>query len=209
MIGITNSSIQLWLDFTGDTTPAIPPCQEKSKWSDGSYEDWDKILQADSCTSVCNDSGSLLDPTMPNNLVTCGLWASLTVMPYKTGDRLGDMNIEDQVNALLEPFVLLGLNHSDADYARIARYTVASGLSALYNRIMSDTYTGITSFASACAEQELFPYSRLDPMVAPNPTHSLQACIDAVCSSRTSNPDLGGIGVGSFQFSTRYPYTIL
>ena len=116
------------------------------------------------------------------------------------------MNIEDQVIALLEPFFLLGLNHNVADYARIARYTVASGLSALYNRIMSDTYT---SFASACAEQELFPYSRLDPMAAPNPTHSLQACIDAICSSRTSNPDLGGIGVGSFQFSTRYPYTIL
>lgn len=207
MVGITNSSIQLWLDFTGDTPPAIPPCERQPQYFP--YEGWLPALQAGNCTSVCNNSDSMLDPTLPNNLVTCGLWASLTVMPLMTVGYPDIINRTDQVNALLEPFVQLGLNRNDAEYARATRFTVASGLGDLYNRIMSDTYMGGASFASACTEQKLFPYSNPEYAVAENLPYSLHACIEAICSTRTLNPDLGGIGVSLLHFATRYPYAIL
>lgn len=204
MASILNSSIQLWFDYTGDILPVILPCQ-RIEWVSARPN----IVLDANCKHVCNDSSSILDPTMPNNLATCGLWSSLTLMPSTTMGDPDERSLNNRVIALLEQFVLLGLDRRDANYAADVRDTVASCLSFLYNQIMSVTYMGIASFASACAEQELFTYFRLAYRDAQIPTSSFRDCIDAICSPRTLNPDPGGIGVSLSDFAILYPRAIL
>lgn len=74
MTNIAGSSIQPWLDFTGDNLPpAIPSCVRTSLIGD------DLIESYSSCTDVCSSSADLIqgpgagEVPDTNNLLTCGL----------------------------------------------------------------------------------------------------------------------------------------
>ena len=185
---ISNSSIQIWLDYTitGALPATIPPCQITPEYY------YDAIMVADNCTALCTDSSHLLDPRTPNNLVTCGLWSSLIVNQSRT------IGFD---NALLDPFVHLGLDTKNATYAFSVRDIIASVLSGLYTGTVEATYLGEESLARACAEQYLFDIiPRVPELSGSDSKSSLHDCIDAICSPITLNPDLGGIGVGLLDF---------
>lgn len=184
MTGISNSSIQAWLDFRGDELPAaIAPCQDVLNYQGP--------ISFVNCTRICNNTLSLLDHTLPKNLLTCGLWSSLTMLDYY--NALMNSEPSDQVQALLQSFGQVGLDASNATYAYAARNAVSTCMGTLDEVTRVRSYQGDASFRGACSEQMLFPSLSLE--LSTNLSMPLQACVDAICSPRTLNPDLGGIGV--------------
>ena len=153
MAGVTNSSIQPWLDFLGSNLPAaIPACQTRL--------DTGGRIGLSKCTNVCNDTVEMLQSELPTNLLTCGLWSSLTMLDYYTtlGDDIGPLSRE-QVDTLLGQLTHLGLNASNATYAHTARDAVSTCLSIMNQVTRIQTYLGNTSVEGACSEQVLFPRS--------------------------------------------------
>jgi hypothetical protein len=184
MAGVSNSSIQAWLDFRGDKLPAtIAPCQARLTWKGA--------IAFVNCTRVCNSILSLLDHNLPNNLLPCGLWSSLTTLDYHSS--LLTTKLRDHVQALLQSFGRLGLDASNAIYAYAAGNAVSTSMSILDKVTRMQTYQGDQYFRGACNEQILFStYSITWSMNFWRPS---QACVENICSPRTLNPDLGGVGV--------------
>ena len=188
MTGISDSSIQPWLDFQGDNLPAnIPSCQTRQ--TDGRV-----IL--DGCLTVCNQSVELLNSDKPNNLPTCGLYATLTMLDAYTLARnpIGSYDdSHDQYVALLGRFSNLGLKANDVAYALAARNAVSATMTVLQKITNIQTFRGDSLLEGACSEQALFPSATFG-FNTDLPQH-LRDCVNAICAPRSLNPDLGGIGV--------------
>lgn len=83
---LSNSSLQPWFDYgnainhassVNNPFAALPPIQPCYGGSIGG--------EATNCSVVCEYSYLLFDPQHPSNLVTCGLWATLTAGLERSG----------------------------------------------------------------------------------------------------------------------------
>ena len=181
MTNIINSTIQPWLDFKNGSLPAtIPLC---------TYTD------TGNCTRVCNDSTVMLEPSAPGNLLTCGLWSTLTMLASYTDYAAEFAPLSrDRVDSLLQRFEPLGLDATNATYAYSARDAVSNCLSTIYRVTrLQVSYRGDTAPGIACSGQMLFPTPA--HTLSTDLSYALNLCVDAICSRRTLNPDLGGVGV--------------
>ena len=178
MTHISNSTIQPWLDFRDGNLPStVPLCT---------------YVEPGNCTQVCNSSTAILDPIAPDNLLTCGLWSTLTMLAYYP-EGFAPLP-RDRVNSLLQRFEPLGLDASNATYAYSARGAVSNSLSTIYDvTTLQVSYRGDTARGIACSQQMLFPI--LAHTFSTDLPYRLSQCVDAICSRRTLNPDLGGVGV--------------
>ena len=191
-----NSPIQAWLDFHGDNWPTtVPECHD--------LQDEDGVLaKTANCTTVCADSDANLSGSgTPNHLLTCGLWATMTWMDF-SDNQTYTSQISHPPDSLLGRCKNLGLNASNATYAFAARNAVSSALDTLAKNTRLQTYQSDPSSIGACSEQALFPSPSNDQIIT-DIHQSLRTCVSAICAPESLNPDLGGIGVGLTQESTR------
>ena len=186
---LTNSSLQPWFDYgaalnrhPGPTNllAALPPIQPCYGGSIGG--------QLLNCSVVCDYPYLLFDPQHPDNLITCGLWATVGASLLQAG----------QLPATT-PFDAVGLNVSSIESAA----TVQSSNEGLVNnnaRLQSNIASCFVSFYAAvhsptdnsvpapknCSATAVFQY----PL-------AVESCFEDLCSPRTLDADLGGIGVRS------------
>ena len=147
-------------------------------------------IALDNCTKVCNSTIELLDVKLPNNLLTCGLWTTLTVLNHYP-------TLTVNYAALLGRFDSLGLDASNAAYTYAARDAVSTLMDTLLKKTRVQTYQGGSSVEGACSEQALFPSGTLE--LDTDLPRFLRTCVNAICAPSSLNPDLGEIGV-------RFPY---
>ena len=169
-----------------------------------------RVITDDNCTMACHayefatfgytddpPYSVLFDAEMPNNLLTCGLWASMAVAQgHPTGpDR--------------EAFLSLGLDYEDSAYMSKATESVSTALTVLYKTVTTGTYLYDGKIPESCGSTALFGPTAAMGIRAMGiggeilKLFTLQNCIDEICSPRELNPDLGGIGV-SFWFRWWY-----
>ena len=230
---ISNSSIQPWWDFVHryrtegllhlDYDP--PPCQ-MLRTTDGftsaihpsfinsSYtaETAVFVVPADDCSEVCGQDLALLDPSRPNNLLNCGLWAFLASLslqfPYEsfgsfstldTGDMTPAPFDSDELGAMLQKFSPLGLQSSNASLILITRNTVSWLLTSILALNVVDS-SSLGDGQAPCSGQALFRFGSRNVTWYNNlwSQTGILPCMDAICTSSTLSPDLGGIGVSDF-----------
>ena len=196
---ISNSSIQRWLDFNGSSPTTVQPCQIAPT---GTTDDPDPTLglQEISCAQVCTNE-SLLFQQGTYNLETCGLWAMIAAAPNAADkDALIDYNLS------LSSFDAVGLNSSAVGSISNITEIVASCFAALYLARSSNTFAADGTVALACTEDNLFPLNNnpgheVDPSVFQSweetTLSGITACLERICSPRTLDPDIAGVGVYS------------
>ena len=198
MAGISGSSIQPWLDlevddylnFSTATIPAtIPSCQTRQRITGE--------VNFNNCTKVCNSSGSLIDDKFPNNLLTCGLWATLVTLDSyneQTYTMQPDVTkaVHEQYQDALGRFTTLGLDAGDEAYVSAAIEAVSTTMFTLLKENRIQTYQG-DSIQGLCSQQALLPTGAFE-YNTDIPQH-VRDCVTMICAPRSLNPDLGGIGV--------------
>ena len=160
----TNSSNLTWIDQHLSNNAFIQPCISNG-------------IQV-SCVDICNNASYLFDPQMPQNLVTCGIWAEL-------------QGLSDYQN-VTGPFQSLGLNQTNDAYVK----SVRSGITACFESLFIELNTGTSSqdYENGACDMETvisLPYSGEDGLTV----FDLGSCIQSLCAPPTMNEDLGGIGV--------------
>lgn len=189
---LSNSSLQPWFDYgtairspaSGHTDPfaALPPIQPCYGGSIGG--------EAVNCSVVCGYTYLLFDPQHPSNLVTCGLWATVTAGLDSTGQ-----------SPVTTPFEAVGLNLSATETVRTIDGALGTYNAQLQNNLVAcfaSFYAATHSFTddrrstpNTCSATALFQY----PLEA-------EPCFADLCSPRTLDADLGGIGVCSGNISS-------
>lgn len=215
----SNSSIRAWLEFNGTLPLTMQPCHQYSYPNDYQLnESFAPVPTIANCTQVCNDSTSLF--TSPsNNLVVCGLWTQ--VIAYETyigpGNSILPPNnysnpfdvfaMQDEVIEGIDPtlFEPIGLNLNNADTPSYA--DIISGcLMDIYITVNVNASNVKDTVPSACTKNKLFPLLTNESWTSPqfsslledelqHVPYSIRDCIDAICSPRTVNSDVAGIGV--------------
>lgn len=191
---LTNSSVQAWLNFDGTLPAALPVCQTVTH-PDITTSRPD--LTTTNCSIVCPNSTALFNPYTPQNLVTCGLWATV-VNPYFSSIEYRDTSFQAEVpnvSASLKPFQSVGLGASSPQQYTATVEAISLCLSAFdsYSRIgiMGDDEITISN----CTRWSLFPIASNTENSYKHSIKSLRNCITDICAAPTFNPDLGGIGV--------------
>ena len=189
MTGIANSSIQPWLDFRFSEIPtSIPSCQ---------FHQPDNSIGLTNCTTICNDTTSFEQQLLPNNLLTCGLWSTLTVLDSYHDVAVYYNETYPQLDpSLLQRFDFLGLDSSDKAYSYAAVNAISTYLSALQLLVKLPAIQDEEGLYGPCNEQTLFPRQPLN--TSGGLSENLVDCVDFICSPRTLDQDLGGIGVSLF-----------
>ena len=181
--------IQPWLDFnniisrTTNITkilaalPQIQPCSAEGVWANFSQ--------------ICQNGLDLFDRSESANFLTYGLWAMIssyyfasenTSSPDRTYYSLPPSWM-DQVSAAFEPVGLQPSNESIRSSSSLQANIAVCSANLYYmgHQITNDyQYTPYS-----CSKASLFEFNRLE------------ACFTNLCSPKTSNPDIGGIGVYS------------
>lgn len=185
------SSIQPWLDFNG-TLPTIGPC----KYVETGHREASRVIDAN-CTTVCNHTLSLYSPLV-DNLVTCGLWATL-ISAYtiiRPENSLVPNSNELSIH-LLEQFGRLGFNGAVHEHALAVADSISWRLQRLHFDAKSSTSSNDGMTPVACTRSELFPLGS-NSNSTDHTLQALRSCLEAICSPITLNPDLAGIGVCNF-----------
>lgn len=179
MSDISGSLIQPWLDFRLDNLPVtLPQC-------------WDGRVHP-SCTGVCDNASYLLEPDHPENMMTCGLWSTLTMMHIYGADTVSDDAGPIPASILLERFNPLDLDDKNASLASASRNAISTAMIAMLRLTRIATYQGNT-LGGPCSEQVLFPPAPFQ--FNGDLSGPLHECVNAICSPSSLNSDLGGIGV--------------
>lgn len=132
------------------------------------------------CSQVCPSPDSLFNTSEPDNLVTCGLWA--TVCSYYEYNMYGN---DSALMAVFSAFDSVGLSLA-SDYT-------CGNLSVLVGNIVdcaADFYSNAHSFTNdngftsySCSRRSLFAQA------------GVGGCLIDLCSLPTLNPDIAGVGV--------------
>ena len=188
---LTNSSLQPWFDYGAalshhpgltDLFAALPPIQP---------------CYGGNCSVVCDNSYLLFDPQHPDNLITCGLWATVGAGISQRG----------QLPATT-PFDAVGLNVSSIETTTAVQSSneglvnnnarlqssIASCFVSFYAAIHSPTDSSVSA-PKNCSAAALFQYP-----------YAVESCFEGLCSPRTLDADFGGIGVRSGKISSP-PFT--
>ena len=189
---LTNSSLQPWFDYGAalshhsgriDLLAALPPIQPCYGGTIGG--------ELVNCSVVCENLDLLFDPQHPDNLITCGLWATVGAGLSQTG----------QLPATT-PFDAVGLNVSSIEATSTVGFSnggvltknarlqsnVVSCFAAFYAAIHSPTHDWVSA-PKSCSTTAVFQYP-----------FAVKSCLEDLCSPRTLNADFGGIGVRSGTF---------
>lgn len=158
-----------------------------------------KVVAA-SCAEVCSDTRSLFySPS--SNLATCATWSSYI-----------NENALPRGNNLTEAFSAVGLYLNDSAssiYANtIAQCFIDFYAAGKHTQLLTDLM-----IPAECTSARIFPNRTTDPYligILKEPDSgvrlgisSAKNCIEAICSPRTLDPDLAGIGVGWFASITK------
>ena len=189
---LSNSSIKDWIEFDGHPPNYLKPCVDVYNVNISS-------TATIGCDRVCNNSDYLFSVNNPENLVNCGLWSSINnpleigtnQTDYKWNTTIYNDHLQNSsIDALLAPFAAIGLSN-DQSLAIATRNVIGNCFSALYALTRSGSSQDDGRVIANCTTDSLFPALFLgDNITAP-----LGDCLDAICSPKTLNPDLGGIGV--------------
>lgn len=175
----SHSAIQPWLDFRGDNLSAtITPCDSSG-------------INNYSCIAVCNNTQQILESKSANNLLTCGLWATLHL--YEYFNTYVNPSLFPETRSFMNHFDSLGLDAADSAYGFMTMNAVSRTLSHVEQRTRMATYQAEPSSAGACNQQFLFPL--IATVINDDLSKPLRDCVDAICTPRSLNPDLGGVGV--------------
>ena len=143
------------------------------------------------CNSVCNDSMMILDPSPPNNLLTCGLWSTVLMRNYY--NSIIKPASYPQAGVQLLEFASLGLRTNYTTYPYEAVGPLSTSLEVLQKASRFGPYQADKASQGACGQPVLFP-SNLES----NLTKQLHKCVDVICLPQIINPNLGGIGVSQW-----------
>lgn len=224
----SNSSIREWLEFNGTVPLTLQPCHQYI------YPDNYKINESfipvptiANCTQVCNDSTSLF--TSPsNNLVVCGLWTQVIayatyigpgnsiLLPNNYSNPFEVYALEDGTFEAIDPtpFQAIGLNVNNTDTPSYA--DIVSGcFMDIYSTVNVNASSGADTVPTACTKNSLFPlltneswtglqFSSMLEDQGKSVPYTVRDCIDAICSPRTVNADVAGIGVCESTTSTSH-----
>ena len=162
-----DSSIKAWISFRDGFTvkpelPALENCTINGTITN--------------CTYICSDEDSLFDPFTPANLVTCGLWQTVS-----TAISSGDLDNSSKYTA---PFEDLGLSITNSGVFNINDISLSDEVSA----------SMLECFGTLCY------YRYHDNTMCDKCWDALFGspidCLNTICSPQGSlNPDIGGIGV--------------
>ena len=150
MASISGSSIQPWLDFkvkdnldfTTEMIPSrIPSCQLVNQMVNS--------LKFTNCTSICTAPVWLLNDDLPNNLHTCGLFATLTFnlkslnAEYDPKHPPSDLEaIHQHYEDILGRFDIVGLDAGDEARVSAIVEAVSTTLFTLLKKSSAYTYQG-------------------------------------------------------------------
>lgn len=163
-----------------------------------------------SCQAVCIQSIAAVDPAVSINLLNCGLWAVLaTRWQLAPSELINGVPVPPQPVSYPEPyeyilrsdfepllakFALLGLDAANTSQLIRTRNAVSFSLNALIPAYVPKKADVNLPWLSPCSEELLFSgfdvFSQGDAG-----TLRLMRCLNAICTSKTLDPDLGGIGV--------------
>ena len=205
MASIFDSSIQPWLDFkvkdnlnfTTEMIPStIPSCQLEDQMANS--------VNLTNCTKICTLPVWLLNNDLPNNLLTCGLFATLAFnlksldAEYDPKHPPSDLAaIHEQYQDILGRFDILGLDAGDEARVSSIIEAVSTALFTLLKISSAYTYQG-DLIQGICSQQCLFPtFGTLSADVPQN----VRDCVSVICAPKSLNPDLGGIGVSTRSFT--------
>lgn len=174
---LSNSSLQPWFDYGASSGPddfaALPPIQP--------------CYGAVNCSVVCDTPYFLFDPHHPSNLVTCGLWATVSAGLEQSG-----------LFPTTTPFDAVGLNISaiesieidDGGLAVASVQALQENLVDCFASFYAATHSltdNIQSSPKTCSGNAIFLY----------PGIRVEPCFLDLCAHRSLDADLGGIGVCS------------
>lgn len=111
------------------------------------------------CSSVCNDSISLFEPTNSDTLVTCGLWS--TLVSSLTYDGLGNVLLppnDTRSLTLLEPFNAVGLNLDDIPYTLSYADTISDCLVEIYSDVKQFSFSDDGTIPANCSRNDILPF---------------------------------------------------
>lgn len=199
---LPDSSIRPWLDLDEDLEnlpEQLPPCHAFSWRSDRSSG---INIEEANCAEVCTDQASYVTTSGLQNLLTCGIFASVAMLPRLRSHLPTNDSFLDK-HALL--FSEIGLNLRNDTLilltsAAISTYMAETEMQFGAGCTTSKTYQQF----STCNQQYLFPvdvggvgYFSNPANVADQPLflYGLRRCVANICGQKQLNEDLGGIGV--------------
>ena len=209
-----DSSVQPWYDFAQTYTSKgvielqhhqLAPCElPQSDMINATKLQTKAQNQSEpsqlSCVDICGNYKILIDPTLTSNLLNCGLWASLATLwleasagwIYNTTGVSKHKLAAREIEPFLEDYHILGLYHENTSAIFAARGCVSRALSELLTIDSIIQSLPRNSFHPACSEQNIFNF---DETTLSRQQSGVLPCIEAICTSTSLNPDLGGIGV--------------
>lgn len=187
---VSNSSLQPWFDYSlaisgplgyNDVFTALPPIQPCYGGSIGG--------ENVNCSVVCQDSYMLFDPQHPENLATCGMWATMGATLERSGQ-----------SPAKTPFDAVGLNVSAIETLE----TVGGGHTSINTQVQTSLVNCFASFYAATHsltnDIESVPKT-CSPTAGFQFASGVEPCFEVLCAPRTLDADLGGIGVCSGRWS--------
>ena len=188
MARITNSSIQIWLDFNYNYANPIPPMTHPSG------------LHNDTYASICTQPDLLINPGHMSDLATCGLWATLvSLLDWSDQNHTQPVHFyEDHLRA----FTSTRLDYMNRSQKATIFRTLSGSLSSLYLKGSNSVYYFDEKVPFYCSDYVLFstndaqnPFFDMIPEIRKTPGYPLSKCMEVICSPRSVDPDLDGVGV--------------
>ena len=193
-MSLSNSSLQPWFNFSNtfynyygpidDTEnvgislalllaelPPIQPCVVGDRRAN--------------CSEVCQNNSNLFDPHNPSNLVTCGLWATLTAYLDRSGLSSTSVLSSEYASEGQDAFTPVGLS----------LYGTNSGSRSSFESNVIDCVADFYAASHIYSGDNLgTPYSCSKNNVF-RLGNRVESCFVELCTPKKMNADIGGIGV--------------
>ena len=182
-IMVNDSTLQKWYDHDPRSFETWNTFHSNTKLDPCVYGNGTIVA----CSKVCNDTRFLLDPEWPQNLNTCGIWAY-----YVSGTKF--IAAHGPNGTFIDVYQGLGLKGNDYEFATAVQGKIADCM----NEVDYGLPTGYNTDYSKCNRDTIFGgWPRPGPSYGFGAT--IRPCLDDICSPKTLNPDVGGIGVCGFR----------
>ena len=182
-----NPSLQPWVDFDhgvqtcGENPYSIIPATDLQPCS--------AYGQNQNCSFVCQILDDLFNASEPQNLLNCGMWVtacSAPTFPYCANATRWTAHFES-----------IGLN-LDTPQLESPWYDASEQCSDLSTTVEGNIATCLTDYYATINDGT--DKAGLVPLPCSNWTSAegtIDNCLENLCSARTLNPDVGGIGVST------------
>ena len=208
----SDSWIQPWLDFNGTLPGPLSPCTNLFGVNNPDGHSYRNVTVNVPCAHACNDTMSMFG-TDNTNIINCGLWATIISAIQNISDYnyyQDSYNVTYATDAIgahssIQPFGAIGLGIDTLEYFP----TIIDAISSIFINLFLVVKWNSTDEQAVpvnCTKQGLFGYGVWDEFfkgsikntssqrVAPT-VLALNDCVGQICTPRTFNGDLAGIGV--------------